>query len=126
MSGTHMQSKPGNVYREENPAPQHRVHDSNEPLPGSLAGQQQFEVRYSDKRICLEMWRALTVHATGPKCFQFRSSLERPAYSGRCVGFLANFFNDVLTVGCATLQEVLLAVAMPTVLWVRQLLWTRL
>ena len=59
MSGTHMQSKPGNVYREEDPAPQHRVHDSNEPLPGpgSLTGQQQFEVRYSDKRICLEKWR---------------------------------------------------------------------
>jgi hypothetical protein len=43
-----MQSKPGNVYR-ENPAPQHRAHDPNEPLPGNLAGQQQFEVRYSDK-----------------------------------------------------------------------------
>ena len=43
-----MQSKPGNVFRED-PAPQHHLHDSNEPLPGNLAGQQQFEVRYSDE-----------------------------------------------------------------------------
>jgi len=49
-----MQTKPGNVYREDiNPPPQHRVHDPNDPLPtvpGNLSGQpQQFEVRYSDE-----------------------------------------------------------------------------
>ena len=40
----------GNIHREDPPT-LHRVHDPNEPLPlpGKPSGQQQFEVRYSDK-----------------------------------------------------------------------------
>lgn len=64
MSGTH--AKPG----KENLPPQFRVHDPNEPLPGDGSGQQQFEVRYSDKNPSREVV-ALKAHATGPKCFQF-------------------------------------------------------
>lgn len=72
MSGTAFNSQPGNNARECTP-PQHRVHDSNEPLPGSRTAKQQYEVRHSGENLSGQ-GIALTVHAQG----QNACNSERP------------------------------------------------
>jgi hypothetical protein len=54
MSGTDMHAKPVNIPK-ENYFPHHSLHNPNDPLPGALSGQQQCEVRYSDKNLSREV-----------------------------------------------------------------------
>ena len=54
MSGSPLDAKLGNVPRDDGP-PRHRMHNSNEPLPGSRVDQQPAEVQQlSDRNLSQE------------------------------------------------------------------------
>ena len=83
MSGTTFNSQPANNAGECIP-PQHHVHDSNEPLPGSRINPQQHEVRYSDEILSGE-GIALTMHAQGRNAFNSERPLDvKPTSEGGC------------------------------------------
>ena len=87
MSGTAFNSQPGNKARETVPH-QHRLHNPNEPLPGSYPAQQQYEVRYSDENLSVWSRDSTDSACVGPECFQFRASLGCSTYVGRWVSDL--------------------------------------
>ena len=84
MSGTPIDAKPGNVPQlEDDRSPRHRVHDSDEPLPGSHPDRQPAEVQQrSDKDLSQE---EAVLRAQGHNAFNSERPLDvHPTQAGRC------------------------------------------
>jgi len=113
----------GTAFKEDIP-PQHHVHNSNEPLPGSPIAQQQYEVRYSDENLSGEEI-ALTVHAQGRNAFNSERPLDvQPTSEGGYQMFLATPW--LVLSGSSCHQVVLLVVVELTFLRVKPVSWTKL
>ena len=85
MSGFPTDAEFGNVPQDDGP-PRHRVHNSNEPLPGSHADQQPVEVQQlSDRNLSQEEAALRAQPAQGHKAFNSERPLDvHPTRAGRC------------------------------------------
>jgi hypothetical protein len=124
MSGFPTDAKLDNVPRDDGP-PRHRVHNSNEPLPGSHADKQPDEVQQrSDRNVSQE---EPTLRTQGHTAFNSERPLDvNPTRAGRCrCPFCSKSVTDA-KLPLRNLQGELLVPVKTISLWGRLIFWTRL
>jgi hypothetical protein len=120
MSGFPIDAKLDNVPRDDGP-PHHRVHNSNDPLPGSHAEQQPAEVKQRSDRDPSQEEPAL--RAQGHNAFNSERPLDvHPNRAGRCKCPFSKSVTDAKRI----LQGALLVPVKTISLWGRLVFWTRL
>ena len=91
MSGFPIDAKLDNVPQDDGP-PRHRVHNSNEPLPGSQLEQQPAEVQQRSDVTRSQEEAAL--RAPGHNAFNSERPLDvHPTRAGRCRYFFIQTYN---------------------------------
>jgi hypothetical protein len=123
MSGFPTDAKLGNVLQDDGP-PRHRVHNSDDPLPGSHVDQQPAEVQQlSDRNLPQE---EAALRAQSHNAFNSERPLDvHPTRAGKCRCPFPKSATDA-KLFLRNLQGALLVPVKTTSLWGRLVCWTRL